>query len=209
MNHRFAPAAERNRDAILAVLNRILPSSGTVLEVASGTGQHVAAFASAFPSLRWQPSDPDAEARASIAAWCGEAGVTNVSVPLMIDVTQPAWEDILPAPITAIVCINLLHIAPWYACEGLMRGAATALPEGAPLYLYGPYKRAGQHTAPSNAAFDQSLRARNPAWGVRDLDEVSACAASHGLRRADIIEMPANNFSVVFRRRAEGSRLPH
>lgn len=205
MNHRFAPAADRNRDAILAVLQRVLPSSGTVLEVASGTGQHVAAFASAFPSLRWQPSDPDAEARASIAAWRGDAGVANLDAPLTIDVTQPNWEDGLPEAIAAIVCINLLHIAPWGACEGLMRGAAAALPDGAPLYLYGPYKRGGHHTAPSNAAFDQSLRAQNPAWGVRDLDEVSAAAAAHGLRRDDVVEMPANNLSVVFRRRAEAA----
>lgn len=204
MNHRFAPAAERNRDAILAVLKEVLPKDGLVLEVASGTGQHAVAFAAAFPTLRWQPSDPNLEARASIAAWADEAPVDNVLPPLALDVTNPGWADTLPEAIAAIVCINLLHIAPWSACEGLMRGAAAALPSGGPLYLYGPYKRGGCHTAPSNAAFDDSLREQNPAWGVRDLDDVRTCAAAQGLRFDDVIEMPANNLSVIFKRAAEG-----
>lgn len=205
MSHRFAPAVERNRDAILAVLKDVLPKRGTVLEVASGTGQHAVAFAQTFPRLRWQPSDPDPEARSSIAAWAADAKRRNLHPPLAIDVTVPAWEETLPGAVAAIVCINMLHISPWAACEGLMSGAAAALPPGAPLYLYGPYRRGGPHTAPSNAAFDQSLRTQNPSWGVRDLDEVAGCAAARGFRLATVVEMPANNLSVILRREIEAA----
>jgi hypothetical protein len=192
---RSAAATQRNREPILAVLRRVLPPAGVVLEIASGTGEHAASFALALPALRWQPSDPDAEARASIAAWC--AGLANVAPPLALDASADAW------PIEradAIVCINMVHIAPWAACEGLLRGAARVLPGGGPLYLYGPYHVGGVPTAPSNAAFDADLRWRNPAWGVRDLEAVVAAAAAGGLRFVERVAMPANNLSVVFRR---------
>lgn len=196
MTARHAPATARNRDPILAVLREILPSRGTVLEVASGTGEHVAAFAAALPALVWQPSDPDADSRASIDAWC--AGLANVRPALALDAAKPDW------PVTAadaILCINMVHISPRAASEGLMAGAARLLAPGAPLYLYGPYRRAEIPTAPSNEAFDADLRARNPDWGLRALEDVSALAAAHGLMLERVIEMPANNLSVIFRRR--------
>lgn len=192
---RFATATQRNREPILAVLRRVLPPAGVVLEVASGTGEHAASFARALPALRWQPSDPDAEARASIAAWC--AGLANVASPLALDACADVWSI---ARADAIVCINMVHIAPWAACEGLLRGAARVLPGGGPLYLYGPYRVGGAPTAPSNAAFDADLRARDPAWGVRDLEAVVAAAEAVGLRFVERVAMPANNLSVVFRR---------
>jgi hypothetical protein len=191
---RHAPATQRNRDPILHVLRRVLPSAGLVLEIASGTGEHAAAFAGALHGVTWQPSDADPAARASIAAWT--ADLPNVRPPLALDVTASPW------PIDAadaIVCINMIHIAPWAACEGLMRGAGAILPAGGGvLFLYGPYAIAGAHTASSNAAFDADLRARDPRWGVRDLDAVVACAAAHGLRHVETVAMPANNLSVVF-----------
>lgn len=192
---RFAPAAARNRDPILAVLHDVLPDHGVVLEIASGTGEHAVHFAAAFPALTFQPSDPDADARASIDAWA--AGVANIRPALALDASASSW------PVDAadaVLCINMIHIAPWSACEGLMRGAAAILPPGAPLVLYGPYRRAGRHTAPSNAAFDADLRARNPAWGVRDLEDVAALAAASGFGPPQVTEMPANNLVVVFRR---------
>jgi SAM-dependent methyltransferase len=192
---RYAPATQRNREPILAVLRRVLPAAGTVLEVASGSGEHTAFFARALPALRWQPSDVDAKARASVAAWCG--GVPNVAAPLALDTTGDPWPI---ARADAMVCVNMVHIAPWTACEGLMRGAATILAPGGVLYLYGPYRLDGRHTAPSNAAFDEGLRAQDPAWGVRDLETVVACAAARGLAFVERVEMPANNQSVVFRR---------
>jgi len=192
---RYAPATQRNREPILAILRRVLPAAGTVLEVASGSGEHAAFFARALPALRWQPSDVDAEARASVAARC--AGVPNVAAPLALDTTGDPWPI---ARADAVVCVNMVHIAPWTACEGLMRGAATILAPGGVLYLYGPYRLDGRHTAPSNAAFDDGLRAQDPAWGVRDLETVVACAAARGLAFAERVEMPANNQSVLFRR---------
>lgn len=192
---RHAPATVRNREAILAVLRDVLPATGTVLEVASGTGEHAAFFASALPALNWQPSDPDAEARASIAAHCAE--IANVASPLALDAAASDW------PIDradAIVCINMIHIAPWAATLGLMAGAGRLLRAGAPLVLYGPFLVANTPTAPSNRDFDASLRARDVAWGLRDLDEVTAIAAENGLKREAVIAMPANNLSVVFRR---------
>jgi SAM-dependent methyltransferase len=190
-------AAERNREPILGVLRRVLPPTGVVLEIASGAGQHVAHFAKALPSLTWQPTDPDAAARDSIRAWIAHETLTNVRDPIPLDVTRPPW----PVPqADAIVCINMIHIAPWTAAEGLMRGAGRVLPPGGLLYLYGPYRRGGQHTAPSNAAFDAGLRAQNPAWGVRDLEAVAALAAAQGLGEPLILEMPANNLSLVFRK---------
>jgi len=192
---RHALATLRNRAPILAVLRRVLPPRGLVLEVASGSGEHAAFFAAALPGLVWQPSDPDADARASTAAWCG--GLPNVRPPLALDAAADAWP--LDAA-DAVVCINMVHIAPWDACAGLVRGAARTLSSGGVLYLYGPYRVGGAHTAPSNAAFDADLRARNPAWGVRELDAVLALAARHGLAHAETVPMPANNLSVVLRR---------
>ncbi len=194
---RVAASSERNRDPILAVLKRVLPAAGTVLEVASGTGQHAAYFAPRFPRLIWQPSDPDPEMRASIAAWAAGTGDANLKPPLDLDVRSASW------PVDsadAVVAVNMIHIAPWAACEGLLAGAGRLLDTGGILYLYGPFHVGGRPTAPSNAAFDESLRRRNPEWGVRDVDDVAAAAAAHGLELTETVEMPANNLSVVFRR---------
>jgi hypothetical protein len=196
----YAPAAERNAGPILDVLGRHLPVAGAILEIGSGTGQHVIAFGAVHPELTWQPSDPDPAARASIAAWTAAAGLSNVLPPLDLDVTAVDWTRALVPPLQGIVCINLLHVAPWAACGGLMAGAAALLQTAAPLYLYGPFKQGGRHTAPSNAQFDRYLRACDPAWGVRDLDAVVACAADHGLVPVDVVPMPANNLSIVLRR---------
>jgi SAM-dependent methyltransferase len=197
MTKRHAPATQRNRDAILPILRRVLPGSGLVLEVASGTGEHAACFAAALPGLVWQPTDPEPEARASISAWVAEAGALNVAPPLDLDVRADVW------PIEradAVVAINLIHIAPWAATLGLLAGAARVLPPGGPLYLYGAYRREGRHTAPSNEAFDQSLRERDPAWGVRDLEAIVEAARAVGIALDEVVEMPANNLSVIFRR---------
>lgn len=191
------PATARNRDAILAVLRSILPASGLVLEIASGSGEHVVHFARAFPDLTFQPSDPEDAALESIAAWTEDSGLTNIRAPVMLDATSAQW------PVNAadaILCINMIHIAPWRASEGLFQGAARLLRAGAPLYLYGPYRRPDVVTAPSNEAFDGSLKARNPEWGLRDLEAVTALAHDHGFSGPAITEMPANNLSVVFRR---------
>lgn len=196
-----APAAERNRAPILDVLRRLLPAKGpgTVLEVASGTGQHAAYFAAAFPHLTWQPSDANQDAHASIAAWT--EGCANARPPLSLDATAPAWRLETESPLVALFNANMIHISPWAACEGLMAKAGTHLPAGAHLVMYGPYRRSGAHTAPSNAAFDESLRARDPAWGVRDLEAVVACADANGLDHVEAVDMPANNLVVVYRRR--------
>ena len=194
---RHAPAAARNAASILAILRGLLPPKGTVLETASGSGEHVVRFAREFPALNWQPSDPSAEARASIAAWV--QGCANVRPPLALDAAAPAWPS---TQADAILCINMIHISPWSATEGLMQGAARLLAPGAPLYLYGPFIVPDTAMAPSNLAFDASLRERNPAWGLRDLDAVTTCAHAHGLHREYVITMPANNLSVIFRRGA-------
>ena len=196
-DRRVAPATGRNRDPILAVLRRVLPLEGLILEIASGTGEHVAYFSGHFPRLVWQPTDPDPALRASIAAWTTTVSGTSILAPLDLDATRHPWPV---ARADAVLCINMIHISPWTATEGLMRGAAHILPAGGLLYLYGPYKRGGRHTAPSNAQFDESLRAQNASWGVRNLDEVVQAAAAHGLRLHEIIDMPANNLSVIFRR---------
>jgi hypothetical protein len=195
-----SPSVARNREPIAAVLRRFLPETGNVLEVASGTGEHVAWFAPLFPGLAFQPSDPGSRERASIGAWT--AGVANVRAPLALDVAAPDWEKHagIPAPLAAILCINMVHISPWAATLGLLRGAGALLPARGVLYLYGAYKRAGRHTAPSNEAFDRTLRAQDPAWGVRDLEAVADAAERAGLALEEVIEMPANNLSVVFRR---------
>jgi hypothetical protein len=195
----YAPAAERNAGPILDVLGRYLPSTGTILEIGSGTGQHAVKFAAEHPELIWQPSDPDPAARASIAAWTAATDLSNVLRPLDLDVTAEDWTLALQRPLQGIVCINLLHIAPWAACTGLMTGAAELLEPAAPLYLYGPFKQGGRHTAPSNAEFDRYLRACDPTWGVRDLEAVVESAGHHGLNLVDIVPMPANNLSAILR----------
>ena len=195
---RHAPSAERNHEPLLSVLRELLPPGGTVLEVASGTGQHAVFFARAFPGLVWQPTDADPIARASIEAWRREEGLPNVRPPLALDASAPPWPV---ESADAVVCINMVHISPWEACRGLMRGAARVLPPGGPLILYGAYFIEGRPTAPSNLAFDASLRERNPAWGVRELGAVTAEARAQGLERDQVIDMPSNNFTVVFRRR--------
>ena len=193
-----SPSAERNRQPILDVLRHALPASGLVLEIASGTGQHVTHFAAALPALEWQPSDPDAEARASIAAWTAHAGLANVRAPLALDVRRLPWGV---DAVDAIVCINMIHISPWAASEALFAGAARVVRDGGVLYLYGPYKRNGAHTAPSNAAFDLQLQSRDPQWGVRDMEAVVELAAASGFEAEEPVAMPANNFSLVLRKR--------
>jgi SAM-dependent methyltransferase len=194
---RHWPAAERNKDAILDVLRRVLPDNGLVLEIASGTGQHVSHFAAALPALEWQPSEPDAEMHASIAAWIEAEGLKNVRPPVALDVEKHPWPVERAA---AIVCCNMIHIAPWQATLDLMRGAGHVLGPGGLLFLYGPYRRFGAHTAPSNEAFDADLKRRNAEWGVRDMEAVTDEAAKNGLRFVEAVAMPANNFSVVFRK---------
>jgi SAM-dependent methyltransferase len=191
-----SPSVARNREPILAVLRRVLPVRGIVLEVASGTGEHAIHFAAALPELIWQPTDRDPEARRSIAARRDAAALLNLLPPLELDAAAPSWPV---GRADAIVAINMIHIAPWSAAEGLMAGAARLLAPGGILYLYGPYKENGRHTAPSNAAFDASLRARDPEWGVRDVGAVAELAARHGLALAERVAMPANNLSLVFR----------
>jgi SAM-dependent methyltransferase len=192
----FAPATERNREPILEVLRRVLPDSGTVLEVASGSGEHAVYFAAHLPHLAWQPSDLDDDAIGSIAAWRADDGTDNLKAPLRLDARQSVWPL---ADLDAVVCINMVHIAPWAACEGLLQGAATALRPGAVLFLYGPYRVDG-FTAPSNVSFDLSLRERNPQWGVRELGDIRDTAGRCGFVFEEKVEMPANNLSVVLRR---------
>ena len=196
---RHAPATARNRDAIVEVLADWLPPSGTILEVASGSGEHAVHFAAAFPHLLWQPSDPDLAGLASIAAWRTEAGLPNIAPPLALDAAASAW------PVEradAILCINMVHISPWEATLGLFAGAARLLAPSAPLILYGPYVEPGVPTAESNQAFDASLRARDPAWGLRDTDAVRAAATAAGFAFAERRAMPANNLMLRFRRAA-------
>jgi SAM-dependent methyltransferase len=193
----YFPHVARNREPILEVLQRVLPRDGLVLEIASGGGEHAAYFASNLRGLRWQPTDANAEMFDSIAAHRAAAGAANLLAPVYLDVTAEQW----PVECAdALVCCNMIHIAPWAATEGLIAGAGRTLRRGAPLYLYGPYKVEGRHTAPSNEDFDTSLRARNPLWGVRDLTEVSRLAERHGFALAETVSMPANNLSVIFRR---------
>lgn len=196
---RDAPHAHRNRDPILAVLRQWLPERGLVLEIGGGTGQHVTWFAEHLPELAWQPSDHDPEMRASIAAWTAHLGLGNVRPPLAIDTTDANWGVDGLDPV-AILNMNMIHIAPWAACQGLLAGAGRLLSAGGILYLYGPFKRAGAHTAPSNAEFDTMLRGRDPAWGIRDEEEVTAAAEGHGLALMRVVEMPANNLSLIYRR---------
>jgi len=192
-----SPSVARNRDPILAALCRVLPPTGTVLEIASGTGEHAVYFAAALPHLIWQPSDQDGKALRSIAAHRANSDLPNLLAPLSLDVAASGW------PIEqadAVVAINMVHISPWRATQGLLAGAGRILPPGGVLYLYGAYKENGTHTAPSNEAFDADLRRRNPEWGVRDREAIAELAASHGLTLVARIPMPASNLSLVFRR---------
>jgi hypothetical protein len=194
---RFAPATARNREPILSVLSRVVREGSFVLEVSSGTGEHAVFFAEKLPRVTWQPSDPDPQARASIDAFRADAALENVLPALDLDVEAERW----PVECAdAVLNINMIHIAPPAACEHLLRGAARILSAGAPLYLYGPFKVKGAHTAPSNARFDDDLRARNPAWGLRNLDDVIALAQNRGFAHDETVPMPANNLSVVLRR---------
>jgi len=192
-----APAAERNKGPILEVLQRVLPPRGLVLEIGSGTGQHVVHFAKALSLLSWQPSDPDPENRQSIALWSRVEELGNVRAPLALDVRERPW------PIDAadaIVCSNVVHVSPWAATLALFDGVREVLPSEGVLFLYGPYRRGGRHTAPSNEKFDADLRAHNPEWGLRDIDELAEVADRVGFALAEIVDMPANNFSLVFRK---------
>jgi SAM-dependent methyltransferase len=195
---RASPATARNRGPILEVLGPRLADGARVLEVASGAGEHAMFIAGALPTVHWQPSDPDPEALASIAAWRSAAGLANLAAPIRLDAADAAsWPQ---GPFEAVVCINMVHISPWAASEGLMAGAARVLAPGGRLFLYGPYIEADVPTAASNLAFDASLKSRDPAWGLRDLAEVKALAAASGLSFAERIAMPANNLIVVFER---------
>ena len=194
---RFAPAVARNKAAITEVLARHLPASGLVLEIASGSGEHALHFAAHFPALSFQPTDPDAAALASIAAWRGEALLANLLAPLMLNVMADDW-PVLKAD--SVVSINMIHIAPWGATVALMQGAARILPPDGTLFLYGPFKRGGVHTALSNAEFDASLRAQDARWGLRDLEAVAEIASAAGFAAPVVEAMPANNLSVIFRR---------
>jgi hypothetical protein len=194
----MSSAAQRNRDPILSILRDLLAEAKLVLEIASGAGDHAVHFARHMPALHWQPSDPSPEARTLIRSLIAAERLANVLPPLELDATADAW------PIDradALVCINMVHISPWATTEGLMRGAARLLGAGQPLYLYGPYRRPGRALEPSNAAFDADLKRRDPRWGLRELDAVVACADTNELALERVVEMPANNLSVIFRRR--------
>ena len=193
----FTSSAERNKDPILALLARVLPRRGVVLEIASGTGQHIIHFAKALSSLTWQPSDADADLRKSIGLRIEQEHLANANTPLDLDVTRLPW------PIQAaeaVVCINLIHVAPWSATQALFDGARALLPVRHVLFLYGPYRRFGRHTSESHEQFDSALRAHNTEWGLRDLEAVSEVALAREFVLAEVVEMPANNFSLVFKR---------
>ncbi|CCQ55447.1 MULTISPECIES: DUF938 domain-containing protein [Crocosphaera] len=197
----YAPATQRNREPILEVLLRVLPKSGNILEIASGTGEHSLFFAPAFSPRQWIPSDPNPMARDSIEAWRKDSFVDNIQPNLNINAASLSWGiEEQELNITTIVNINMIHISPWAACLGLMEGAKRILPSGGILYLYGPYKQGGKHTAVSNESFDQSLRSQNPEWGVRNLEDVIKVAEEKGLIFQEKVEMPANNLSVIFQK---------
>jgi SAM-dependent methyltransferase len=199
----FSPSAARNLAPILAVLKRVLPTHGMVLEIGCGTGEHAVGFAEAMPNLTWQPSDPDSDARASTASWIRFSRLNNVLAPLDIDVCSRLWGVEQTAPFEAIVSINMVHIAPWAASLGLLAGAGRLLCPGGIVVFYGPFMRNGEHNALSNAEFDASLKAHNPSWGVRDIADLERVGKASGLSLRDAIEMPANNMLVVFTRNGE------
>ncbi len=194
----FSPSVARNSASILAVLQRVLPVRGLVLEIGCGTGEHAVHFAAAMPNLSWQPSDPDSRSRASTAGWIEFSGLGNVLPPLDIDVCATAWPEGLSTQFDAIVSLNMVHIAPWAASLGLFAGAGALLGRGGTLFLYGPFMRDGVHNAPSNAAFDTALKEQDPTWGVRDIAELEHVGKAFGLTLRETIEMPANNMSLVF-----------
>lgn len=196
------PATGRNQEVILDVLKEALPKSGAVLEVASGSGQHITYFAQQIPQLKWQPSDIEAAARASIDAWRNEMGVTDaVLTPIDLDASVDIWSLGHIKDLNAIMSINMIHISAWEACLGLLKNASRVLPAGGVLYLYGPFKVGGFHIAPSNAEFDLSLQSQNPSWGVRNLDDVAEEALKQNFQLMKTIRMPANNFSVIFHKK--------
>jgi cyclopropane fatty-acyl-phospholipid synthase-like methyltransferase len=194
----FSPSAARNLEPILEVLSRVLPTQGVVLEIGCGTGEHAIGFAEAIPNLTWQPSDPDADARASTASWIKFTGLNNVLEPVDVDVCSRLWGVEQKAPFDAIVSINMIHIAPWTASLGLFAGAGRLLRAGGLLVLYGPFMRDGVHNAPSNAAFDSSLKTHNPSWGVRDIADLERVGEASRIRLRETINLPANNMLVVF-----------
>jgi Protein of unknown function (DUF938) len=209
----YAPATQRNRSAILAVLQQVLPAQGLVLEIAAGTGEHAVFFAPQLVPRQWLPSDTNPVALASIAAWRQDFPSPNLYAPIALDAVANPWTIEQPAlrqqwseigidvtQLNAIVNINMIHISPWRVCEGLMAGAGRVLPSGGVLYLYGPFKQHGQHTAASNEYFDESLRNQNPEWGVRDVEAVVDLAATQGLKLVDILAMPANNLSLIWQK---------
>ena len=197
MTKRDAPATARNREPILEVLARWLDGPRRVLEIASGTGQHAVFFAERMPAISWQPSDVDASYLDSITSWAEEAGLSNLAPPIVLDATSASWPV---DPVDAVFNANMIHIAPWAVAAGLLAGAGRVLVPGGLLFLYGPFRVGGAHTAPSNAAFDESLRARDPEWGVRDLERVIDTAAASGLEHVETNALPANNQLIVFRR---------
>jgi SAM-dependent methyltransferase len=194
----FSPTAARNSAPILGVLKRVLPANGIVLETGCGTGEHAVHFAGAMPRLTWLPSDPDADSRASTASWTKFAGLSNLLPPIDVDVSAETWGVEESAPFDAIVSLNMVHIAPWSASLGLFAGAGSLLRAGGILFLYGPFMCDGVHNAPSNVAFDASLKARNPSWGLRDITDLERVGKSSGLILRETVEMPANNKSLVF-----------
>jgi len=197
----YAPACERNSDVLLDVFKAHMPKSGTLVEVASGTGQHAAHIAPHLAPLFWQPSDIDPEKIKSIDAWIAESDAENILPAAQLNLLEHCFHDlIMPAPLSAIAAINLIHIAPWQVAEALVQGAATALAADGVLFLYGPYRRGGEHTSPSNESFDLSLKSRDGEWGVRDLEAVTNMAVEQGFCPPTIIEMPANNLSLVFKK---------
>jgi hypothetical protein len=204
MDKQFSPSAARNTEPILVALHPRLPASGRALELASGTGQHIVAFAEAFPGLNWTPSDPDAMARASIATHVAEAGLANLRPPLDLDVSDPAWPKAVGAGLDVIIAINLAHISPWTATLGLLSGTARLLAQEGRLFIYGPFARGGDYLSQSNVRFDAALRQRDPRWGLRDVDNVAAAARAEGLALAEVIAMPANNLMLTISNR-EGS----
>ena len=194
----ISPAAGRNVEPILQILRAHMPAEGRVLELASGSGEHALAFSRALPGLEWTPSDPSESARASIEAWRREAGPENLNSPVGADAADPStWPD---GPFQAVVCINMVHISPWRATQGLMKGVAKVLAPGGLLYLYGAYRERHVPLAPSNVEFDSNLKARDPEWGLRAVEDVSELAAAHGMHLTLRVEMPANNLSLLFRK---------